>query len=416
MRNFKSLQWLYIIVLYAVSVPGCSAAVERDYKFQGTISKEVLTNYLSRSITMNGLSYSDTPQDDYRMIENIAPKFVGRASYIWNSKTDFPGYYGKSVLEEDLFQKAEYAAKRLHEIDPEIIVQACIFEIIEKSHVNSVDIPKRVLVEFGLEPDKRKFNYDDMLYEDGAYRNHWSRDQSVPDMSRLETRMWFFYRATRYINIGYESIHFGQCHLMDKTDPDHKNWWDTITRIRNYAKNNARRGLVLCDSHTHGIVDDKGNLMYDFHSFPLRPVEIAGKAQQARLVIGDRDAIYKKSKGGIVPSGWKCDLLPYIVEFDNTHTSGREGQGGLGGCWVWGYEEIAWFAFNGSNYRDYWLEYVYNWIKKNDPVGNIQMPGKVPTAFYYSGGKRHWYRLNNPSKACRSGFGQEDVVKRLWSE
>jgi len=44
-------------------------------------------------------------------------------------------------------------------------------------------------------------------------------------MSKLETRMWFFYRATRYIDIGFEALHFGQCHLMDGADKDHKNWW-----------------------------------------------------------------------------------------------------------------------------------------------------------------------------------------------
>ena len=409
----RCLNWVLLVCLFAIC--GASLAAGRSYQFHGGISQEVLSNYLDRAITMNGLSYSDTPEDDYRMIRKLGAKFVGRVSYIWNAQTDFPDHYGKLVEEADLFQRAEAASKRLHEIDPDIIVQACIFEIIEKDYVNNVDVPARVLEEFGLKPVARKFNYDDMLYTDGSFRNHWGKDQSVPDMSRLETRLWFFYRATRYIDLGYEAIHFGQCELMDKSDAGHRNWWQTISRIRNYAKAHARRGLVLCDAHTHGVLDDKGNLLYDFHSYPSRPVEVAGKPNEARLEVGDRDAIYKRSKGGVTPSGWKCDSLPYLVEFDNTHSSGREGQGGLGGCWVWGYEEISWFAFQGSAARDAWLKYAANWIKETDPAGHLQMPGKIPLGFYHYGReKRLWYRLNAPGQGCPSGYGQEDAVKELW--
>jgi hypothetical protein len=413
---FKLFNRVMMVCLLSVACLNFSGAAEPDYQFKNGISQEVLGNYLSRAITMNGLSYSDTPEDDYRMIKKLRAKFIGRVSYIWNAQTDFPNYYGKLVEEADLFQQAETASKRLHEIDPEIIVQACIFEIVEKDYVNQVDVPARVFAEFGLKPVARKFSYEAMLYQDGLFWNQWGRGQSVPDMSRMETQMWFFYRATRYIDIGYEAIHFGQCAMMDRSDPNHKNWWSTITRIRTYAKAHARRGLVLCDAHTRGIIDEQGNLLYDFHSFPSRPVELAGKPNEAHLVLGDRDSIYRRSKGGVSPSGWKCESLPYLVELDNTHTSGREGQGGLGGCWVWGYEEISWFAFSGSNYRNYWLQYASDWLKQNDPVGHLEMPGKIPLAFHdYSKEKRLWYRLNNPGKACPAGYGQEDKVKELWS-
>ncbi|AQQ71745.1 hypothetical protein SMSP2_02123 [Limihaloglobus sulfuriphilus] len=408
---------LTIIILFSamcINVKNINART--NYDFRGSISKDVLLNYLSRAITMNGLSYSACPEDDYRMIENIGAKFVGRVSYIWNSKTDYPAHYGKAVSEEDIFAKAEETARRLHEIDSDIIAQACIFEIVEKQHVNSVDIPERVFQEYGLEAVKRKFNYDDMLYAGGKRQDFWGPSQSVPDMSRLETRMWFFYRATRYIDLGYEAIHFGQCHLMDAADDGHKNWWDTITRIRKYAAENARRGLVLCDSHTHGIVDKDGNLMYDFHSYPSRPIDIAGKPYHARLEFGTHNSIYGKSKGGIAPSGWKCDSLPYIVEFDNTHTSGREGRPDLGSPWVWGYEEITWFTFRNTDFRNNWLEYAFNWIKENDPVGNLEMPGKVPTAFYHPGGRRLWYMANTPGEGCPGGYGQEQKIKDLWTK
>jgi hypothetical protein len=36
---------------------------------------------------------------------------------------------------------------------------------------------------------------------------------SVPDISRLETRMFFYFMAKKYMEIGIEAIHFGQAEL-----------------------------------------------------------------------------------------------------------------------------------------------------------------------------------------------------------
>ena len=36
-----------------------------------------------------------------------------------------------------------------------------------------------------------------------------------------------------------------------------------------------------------------------------------------RPQVGYADAIFTKSKGGLTPSGWSCEHLPYVVEFDN---------------------------------------------------------------------------------------------------
>lgn len=217
-----------------------------------------------------------------------------------------------------------YAAA-LHRSDPEIILQAAAFEIVTKA-VETIAIPERVFREFGQSVTNRNFQYQDMLYENGRFVNHW-RNGSVPDMSRLETRMWFYFLVTGYVDVGIEAIHFGQVGLMDKNDPDHADWLDMLGRVRAYARQHARRHFLLCDAHTPtGGYVESGKLLFDFHSFPLRIVEVTNQPYKGILKVGYADAIFNKSKGGITPSGWSCEHLPYVVEFDNSAEAIRVSQ------------------------------------------------------------------------------------------
>jgi hypothetical protein len=153
---------------------------------------------------------------------------------------------------------------------------------------------------------------------------------SVPDIAQTETKMWFYFLSASYINLGIEAIHIGQLDLMGHNDPERRHWDELLKRVRAYAARKARRRHVIIDAHVPrgGPVVD-GRLLLDFHSFPLRPKELAGPPQNAVLEIGHSDSLYLRSKGGITPSGWKCEHLPYLVEFDNfgaTRTGGQPSQ------------------------------------------------------------------------------------------
>ncbi len=363
----------------------------KDYQFDGTISREVLENYLARSSTFGSLLHL-TLEDDLRMIKNTGVKFAGRAIWMWG---------GESKIDE-LVRVGEPFAKRIHEIDPDIILQGAIFEVVTKD-VNNVAIPESVFEEFGVPKEPRNFSYKAMLYPFGHRHNHWSKDSSVPDMSRLETRMWFFYVAKRWIDMGIEAIHFGQVEIMDDWDRSHRHWRDIMKRIRDYAKKNARRHIVLSDAHvpSGGIVHD-GNLMFDLHSFPSRPKSVKGKPYKAILEKGFSDSIYGRSKGGVTPSGWKCEALPYIVEIDNFGVSDHPGQYRESDkIHVWGWDEINWFIKQPEGYRNEWLEYAYNWVRKTDKNGYFQLPLRR---------FEHYSASMNPPKGMR----QEGTIKKIW--
>jgi len=398
-----------LIVVCLLGVSRASAA--QDFRFDGSLSREVLENYLERSITFTELLHDDLnqprnrrgvdPHDNLRMILNVGAKFIGRAVMVWGREKELGAF----------LETAKPFADALHQADPQIVLQAAAFEIVTPN-VESVSIPPEVLREFDQPATERPFRYQDMLYEDGRFVNHWGRG-SVPDMSRLETRMWFYFLVTRYVDAGIEAIHFGQVGLMDKNDAGHAGWLDMLRRARSYAGKHARRHFLICDAHTPtgGYVED-GKLLFDFHSFPLRIVEVAEQPYQGVLKVGYADSIFRKSKGGLAPSGWKCEHLPYLVEFDNF---GRRNPGQPSKApFIWGWDEITWLALTPEKERNDWLRYAWKWVKETDANGHLQMPGSRVLSPGTPDGPR-WYWANTRSEACPSGFNTEETIKELWS-
>jgi hypothetical protein len=95
-----------------------------------------------------------------------------------------------------------------------MILQACIFESVSKQ-VEHVPIPDWAFTALGPPVEKRNFRYADMLYPDGRRRNQWRRNSSVPDVSQPETKLWFYFLAASFIDLGFEAVHFGQAELMN---------------------------------------------------------------------------------------------------------------------------------------------------------------------------------------------------------
>jgi hypothetical protein len=218
-----------VILLGAVSTHG------QDFQFDGSISRQVLENYLDRSISFAELLHDDLkqprnnrgvdPRDNMRLILSSKAKFVGRALMLWGQEQSLPG----------LLRTAKPYAEALHKADPQIILQGTAFEIVTPG-VESIPIPEKVFAEFGLPYEHRNFRYRDMLYANGRLVNYWGPSGSVPDMSRLETRMWCYFLAQSYIDVGIEAIHFGRVALMDTEDPNHVHWIDMLDRVRAYAR------------------------------------------------------------------------------------------------------------------------------------------------------------------------------------
>jgi hypothetical protein len=337
------------------------------------------------------------------MLTNIGAKYVGRALCLWNAEGNFlPN-----------LERAKETAPRVLAADPDIILEACVFETVTP-RVSQIEIPDWVFTALAQPIEKRNFRFDDMIYPEGQ-RRAMGRNAQVPDVSRMETQLWFYYQAISYINLGCDAIHFGQVEIMNKNDRNNDHWAHLIGLVRDYAAQHARHHMVLCNGHTPsgGLMHD-GNPLLDFNEFPLRIMETPEKPHEAILKLGFSDGLYDRSKGGKTFSGWSCEHLPYMVEFDNYGVSQHPGQPNTKGSfnWVWGYDEITWFAHQPKDYRANWLHYAWDWVRTTDTNGWLEMPGSRTAVSPDS----HWYFANNPSAAVPTGMGDEDVIRAIWAD
>src|SRR5215813_5404489 len=109
------------LALSCSAVGTASVADQDKYRFDGTISREVLENYLSRAITMEGLlNGRGDLQDNIRMLKFIGAKFIGRSLCLWG---------GEANLLANL-DRAKRQVPQVREADLDMILQACIFEIV----------------------------------------------------------------------------------------------------------------------------------------------------------------------------------------------------------------------------------------------------------------------------------------------
>ena len=421
----KRVNKIVVVSIFAVLMFGltsyCQNGIQKfdnrsKYYFNGSISREVLENYLDRSVTAGYFLTPGAPEryifpfreDDIRMIQNIGAKLIGRSLYRWSEE---------SLLGDPEF--LEYARRlmaRMHEFDPEIVFQACIFESVSRD-VDNLAIPAWVFEAFNLPVERRNFSASEMTKRINPDAPA-AMGGRCPMVNNPETKLWFYFLAKSYIDIGIEAFHLGQVELIGRDDPDKTHYKEILDMIRAYAKNNARRGYVILDGHTPrgGFIKDGVSLL-DFNSFPLRIKEVVDRPMEGMLEVGYSDAIFKKSLGAISPSGWKAESMPYLVEFDNfgMRRNPPPGEADLNDHFTWGYDDITWFALQDEEYRNKWLWYAFDWIKENDPNGHLQMCLIRMISHPESATTYRSYFANTKSVACPIGFSQEETIKEIWN-
>ena len=390
---------------------------DTSYTFDGSVSHDVLCRYLSRATHLTGDVGNINKADHIRkFILNTGAKYICRAACCWSpSPEDYETYPAQKKLID-----------QVHEQDPDVVFEACVFECIGPG-VNNIPIPAYVFEEYGLPVEERCFSFDAMKFEDGRYRDQWGAGTTVPDITRKETQMFLYYRACAYIDNGYEALHMGQVHLIGAKDVGWRCWTDLLSRIREYASTHARRHFVFINAHTHGIEGADGTLLFDFHMYPSRPVTDTSQTahfptennpQNAYLKSGYGDAIYGKSLGGVTPSGWECDSLPYLVELDNFGDQESQlFQPIADGLRVWGMDEITWFANQPKEYRAEFLRYAYYWMQYYaGGEGFFSMPGQRLARIYREDKSIQDWAYYGFSKAnFKKGNDDEEIIKKIWA-
>lgn len=404
---------LYLVTLLLVS---CGGAAEDPYRFDGSMTQPVLERYLSRAVTMsefltvdpfcNDGTYPDK-EADVELIRSTGAKFIGRAIYRWGDE--------QALTDPAFWSGARALVDRVHAFDPDVIFQAATFEAVYRT-VNEVEIPAWTFEALGLPVEERHFDYASMLNRDGIYVDLWGPGGSVPDITQVETQLWLMYLIGSYVDIGCEAVHLGQVWLIGMNDSGWQTWDSFLQKVRAWVGPRARRHFVLFDAHagSRGMLVGERSLL-DFNSFPLRIKEVAGKPMECVLEKDHLDALYGKSPACVVPSGWHCDALPYLVEFDNFGVSDHPGEANLADHYVWGYDEITWFYMQDVATRCAWLRYAYGWLRENDPHGHLEMPGARVVSLG-AGAPVFLCRAVAPSDRIPYGMAIDGTIAELWSE
>ena len=161
---------------HAADVPATTGS---KYSFDGTISRAVLENFLSRSITVEGLFNGRGNFDDnLRMLKTLRAKYAGRSLCLWGAENHF--------LTD--IERAKTLVPRAVRADPEMILEACVFETVGP-RVGRIAVPDWVFTAFSLPVAKRNFIYEQIIYPAGQRRA--IGNAQVPDVSRQEAQLWF---------------------------------------------------------------------------------------------------------------------------------------------------------------------------------------------------------------------------------
>ncbi|MBQ4152986.1 MAG: hypothetical protein IJD11_01400, partial [Oscillospiraceae bacterium] len=433
-----------------------ASAATSPFYFKNTMSEQTLKNYLSRAVTFQGLCGEGNEQnmlidEDIRMIQRTGAKFISRAAlFAWNSTA--PEHV------KNHYAYAEKMAKKVHDADPEIILQAFVAEIVRKSYVDKIEIPAWVFEAFGKTPEKRNFKFEDIIDKTkGA--NHWGNNAGYPDWSREEAQMWYYYCIIRYIDIGYESIH-----IQDGEDAREYGFvYTVLNKCREYAKTHARRGIVLFHnffSMTNGGGKIGNKLIFDIHGNGLVPNETVAEDGVLKCRIGTPSDFwctwFGRSNGGEHPLGFTVKVCPTILEFDNYGPLENPGKSNGPEFGTWGYDDITWFATQPESYRNEFLLYLDEYMKTHEltngkqnyfpmyPMRRVITPSpNFPEAKYMPGENfndeiffaytesddklsadtsnfpfklttRKYYRANRQSDGCPNGFNQEDTIRKIF--
>jgi hypothetical protein len=334
------------------------------------------------------------------MVKSVGAKFLGRVFHP----------FGKENLFLQRLQTTQTIGAQIHAMDPDIILEGGVFEYVS-TQVNTLPIPAYVFQAFGLPVETRNFRQADMVFAINPILP--TQPYTMPDITKMEARLWFYYSATAQIDAGLESLGWGYYEPYTVSDaPNYANFYDLIAKVRAYAKIHARRHFVLNNAGGKSPISVEGMLLFDFGGANMHASGI--KEDTANPYKATLTGKYYGSGSGITPSGWATTRLPFMIDIDNTGYSGQGGTPGLGGSWTWGWDEISWFANQPEAYRNEFLRYADNYVSNMWPnnAAHFKMPGIRGITPAINGISQYFA---NSSALYPWGFNQEETIRQIWA-
>lgn len=317
------------------------------------------------------------------------------------------------------------------------------------SGTNVVPIPTAVIEEFRDELSAS--SADSAYYLDAAGRPRtglhfnffrlaylfWQGAYS-PDATKLEGRMWLYYQAICYLDLGYTSLHLGQpkvwARLVGQSGRGRQQTFQLMARllgrIRSYAarrpglppllltaeplpNGNGSNDIVPFANGTDSL--GRARLLFDFNLAAMRPRETSPQLDEQanphpagfRCPAIDPQALrgtacagqslatidpchgfnFGPDGGGISPLGLAFTQTPYVIYFDHGPTIQRRPDGRLaqpdslwaGNEGTWGWDDSAWFSKGlTDSCQAAWLRYELGHVQNfANSRGFLVLPGRL---------------------------------------
>jgi hypothetical protein len=247
------------------------------FRRQSDLTNDMVDRYLSRAIS-HFLPWSD-PLRSREFLKNTGTKYIHWSGLIWGAP---PPDWQTLSAEIDAVHGADWGK--------EVVYEAGVMEIVDKDTMDAAPIPDwlyQCMEELGINKTRRPgpngprfFCYENTFDRNAknwhpSHIGRWAKDASgrdtasVPDITMLETQLWFAYLISEYIDAGFEGIMFGQIGLVGKRDKDFACTYAMTQFAKKYAAARAYRHAAFLSSH-HRQVDHKGKPILTHLTWPSR--------------------------------------------------------------------------------------------------------------------------------------------------
>jgi len=258
------------------------------------------------------------------------------------------------------------------------------------------------------------FDMNNIVYEDNRHvYDYCHPDCGAPDISRIEARMYMYYLARRFINLGFSAVDMAHIARYTENDPTGEYTYSVIMKFKEYAEETNGGTFLINGGWGKLKLEGTDNLLFDFIHSSIRPVETtqyfpeenACSEDPLQAYIdpnGHGDQLFNQVISGITPNGCEIeDCIPILLRFDHhegIETDAPDGPGIADDLFysIYGYDESVWWKNLSTECKNDWFTYYYcNLDNAINCRTYLQIPGRLSINTTYP--PTYWHAVDNPS-------------------
>jgi len=377
---------------------------------QDQLTRDKVDRIMDRAIShLNGHFNPSRRTRSERFLENIGAKYIhwSQTGWCFKYRQEDWDYWAQSI-------------DRVHATrwGQDIVFEIGVMECVHEGKINQTRMPDwlaQCTKDRGLDNYRipspygpNYFSYEGMVPPNSQwpYRNHWAARRSVPDLTQLETQIYYAYVIAEAIDAGFEGIMLGQINLTGKNDDGNEVLYALSRFAKRWAALRAYRRAIFFTSHSF-VEDYNGQPLFTHLTWPSRLRYDHGGGEGQPMVMGPDipHTAYSSDRA-------RADMLdilaaphdlPILFEIDNygCHPGSEEAVN------LAGHDEIGGYRFNTKANRVAFLNRYY---------------AEAQTWRNATGNTRAHLAPSGTRSGCGGGYnpykehgGEEETIRNLFS-